>query len=132
MLRNGAGSAPPAASSASRQAVPGVRPLTCAVADAEDGLRIGGDLRSRPPQDRTRQRVDPVDGDPGFPETGRRGQVRVQTTEIGPQLVGEVGGEGGQQHPRAGLERRASMRARCSSTTVLPVPAPPDSRNGPE
>ena len=32
---------------------------------------------------------------------------------------------------RACGSRRASIRARCRSTTVLPVPAPPESRNGP-
>jgi hypothetical protein len=32
---------------------------------------------------------------------------------------------------RAPGSRRASRRARCSSTTVLPSPAPPDKRNGP-
>ena len=77
---------------------------------AEDCLRVGGGIRPGRAQDRARDRVDPVDGDPGRAQAGRRWQRRVEAIEIGPDLVGQVGSERGDQDPRASLTSRQHPR----------------------
>ena len=133
LAAQGAGRADPAASSASRQADPG---------------SPSADLRGRrpraPPRRRRRWRPQPAAAPrwparrsrprstPGSPSPVARGSAGVEPVQVGPaadpaRLVVYV-----VSTTRAPGERRASIRARCSSTTVFPVPAPPDSRNGPE
>ncbi len=76
-------------------------------------------------------RVDPGDEHAGLPERVGEVERTVEQVEISLEGVGEVPGEGRQYDAGCRLPLRASMRARWSRTTVLPVPAPPDSRNGP-